>query len=399
MTVLPRPSIGLLAFMAWRGLGQSRLAAALMVIAIAAGVAFQIPNTANLAGYEREIVRQGVTNGTGDVRVRPADGRELHAVSTLVAALEQRPGVRAAIPIYTLAGAVGRGGTFEDAFVLGVAGDAAQRPYHLLRGVHLAAGDDAGVLVGSAIAGRLGIDVGDDVEVRVILVLGNDVAGEDALGRYTMRVRGIAAGSFSAPSSIILDRGFLAKELGVVDTASAVLVHARDHRAADALAAGIVRDVPGVTAVAWDRDNPFLRAAVRSSATVGTVSAAMVALAVVIPVWALLYINVLHRQRQVGLMGAIGLGRGAIFVAFLLQALVVGLIGITLGALGGHALVTYFDAHPIFAMEGFVIRPLRSPDTYARPAGLILAATLLAGAWPAHRASRLDPARVLRSQR
>jgi lipoprotein-releasing system permease protein len=378
---------------------QSPLAATLMILAVAAGIAFQIPNTANLSGYEREILRQGVNAGFGDVRVRPHRGQQLHGVPALISDLETRPGVTAVVPILTLAGAAGVGQGFDDAVVIGIDANAARRPYYLLRGEELRAGDDRGVVIGSALARRIGVDVGDEVQVRVILTMGSDLAGEDAIGRYTMIVRGVAASGFVAPSALIIDRGFLGKELGVTDAASMILVHGDDHWAAREIATRINHDHSEVQAISWGEDNPFLDAAVRSSGTVGSVSYAMVMIAIIIPVWALLYISVLHRQRQVALLSAIGFGRRAIFFAFLLQSLAVGIVGVAIGCVGGYGLIRYFDAHPIFEMEGFVISPARTLRTYLEPAMIVLAATVVAGVWPAHRASRLDPSRILRAGR
>ena len=64
-----------LLFLARKNLGASRWTTALLVAAVAAGVGFQIPNAANMAGYERELLREGISAGHGDVRVRPRAGR------------------------------------------------------------------------------------------------------------------------------------------------------------------------------------------------------------------------------------------------------------------------------------------------------------------------------------
>ncbi|MFO0758663.1 MAG: hypothetical protein U0359_19370 [Byssovorax sp.] len=55
--------LGLLGFLAVRGLVQRKLDLVLMVGAVAAGMSFQIPNAANLAGYvEAELIAQGVSS-------------------------------------------------------------------------------------------------------------------------------------------------------------------------------------------------------------------------------------------------------------------------------------------------------------------------------------------------
>lgn len=387
-----------MAFVVRRGLAQSPFATGLMVFAVAIGVAFQIPNSANLDGYQHEILRQGVTSGFGDIRVRPRQGRHLQNASAIATALARHPEVIATVPIVTRAGAVGGSGGFEDAYVVGVDHDAAVAPYALARGAPLGRDDTTGILIGSALARRVGADVGSEVQLRVFLTISSELSGEDALGRYTATVRGIVAGGFVAPSAVFMNRSFLNAESGST-AATAILVHARDHERARPLAAELSREHPELAIVAWNDDNPFLDAAVKSSSTINTVSYAMITVAIVIPVWALLNIGVLHRKRQVALMIAIGFSRAAVFWAFLLQALAIGLLGTVLGCLGGYALVRYFGAHPIFAIDTFSIVPAHTLRTYLEPALVVLAATVFAGVWPAHRASRLEPSRVLRTNR
>lgn len=97
------------------------------------------------------------------------------------------------------------------------------------------------------------------------------------------------------------------------------------------------------------------------------------------------------------MLSAIGFGQAEIFLAFLLQALIVGILGVALGCGIGYALVRFFQSHPIFEWESFVIRPVLSIECFLRPSLVVLAATVIAGVYPAWRAARVDPARVLRS--
>jgi ABC-type lipoprotein release transport system permease subunit len=388
--------IRLLLFLAQRGLRQSRLILVLMVGAVAAGVAFQIPNTANAIGYRDEILEQGVVNGAGDVRIRPRAGPSLSGADELARQVAARPGFTAATPALFLPGAIGRGEGYRSAPVLGIDARAARLPYRLVAGEPLGPGDAGGVILGTTLARRLRARPGDAVQLRVILTVGEGLVDEDSVGRYTMTVRGIAAGSFVAPDSVIVDRAFLAGELGEPGSASLIYAWMDDHFAARAGALAVQAAHPEVEATAWMVDSPFLDSAIASAHVLTRLSAIMVLLAVVIPVWALLYIHVLHRQRQVGQLVALGIGRGEVFLIYLTQALIVGVIGTALGCAVGLGLVRWFAGHPIFHMEDFVIVPRLTWGVVLWPALLVLGATLLAGVVPAWRASRIDPARMLR---
>lgn len=387
----------LLVFLAWRGLLQSRLITCLLCAAVAGGVAFQIPNDANLHGYDDEIIAQGVVVGSGDVRVRPREGARFPEGDALAARIARRDGVVAAVPAIMLPGAIGKGSTFKSALIVAVDGGASRVPFVITEGRAVATGDGSSIVVGSALAKRIGVAVGEEVQLRIVFGAGwESIDPENDVGRYTMKVVGLAAGSFLAPESIVVDRAFMTGALAEPHAASVILVHLGDHFAARSTASDLERDEPTASAVAWADDSPFLGSALDASAAIGVLSRAMIGLAVLIPVWALLYVHVLHRQRQIGVMGAIGLSRREVFAIHLMQAALVGVVGVIVGCAVGYALVAWFAHHPIFRSTGFVILPVVSVQSFAVPALLVLGTTLLAGVFPAWRASRLDPARILR---
>jgi lipoprotein-releasing system permease protein len=397
MAPSPRARARLLLFVARRSLLASRLTFVLLVLPVALGVGFQVPNTANLAGSSATLLEEALTHGAGDIRVEPR-GRPRFADGDAIAArLAALTGARAVTPILVLAGAVGRGGRFHGAPVCGIDPGAPHLPFRVLEGAPLRPGDPGGVLVGTALARRLGLRPGDAVELRAIWSPPEAALAEEDLGRYTMTVRGIVAGSSGAARFVYVDRGFLAAEAGEPRAASAIYVHLAEHDAAAALAAQVGRSLPEVRAADWRTDDPFLPNLLRAYGVVGGVSHAMVVGAISVPLWALLYIHVLRRRREIGILVALGFRRGEVFAIFLLQALLVAGAGVAIGAGLGYAACAYFDANPIFSWEGMVVRPLLEPAAFAVPALVALATVALAGGFAAWRAARVDPARALQS--
>jgi ABC-type lipoprotein release transport system permease subunit len=392
----------LLLFVALRGLLASRLTFALLVLPIALGVGFQIPNTANLAGSSATLIEEALARGAGDVRVEPRRKGRFADGDALAARIRALVGARAAVPVLAFAGAIGRDGRFHGAPVYGIdpapAADQGS-PVRVIAGAPLAPGDRDGVLVGSTLARRLGVRPGDRVELRLIFSPPEAALVEDDLGRYTMTVRGIAAGSSGAYRFIYADRAFLAAEAGEPGAASAIYVHLADHAAttAAAAAAQINAAIPEARALDWATDDPFVPNVLRANRVVNGVSYAMVIGAIGVPLCALLYIHVLRRRREIGILAALGFRRREIFAIYLLQALLAACVGIALGMLLGAAASAYFAEHPVFDWEGMVVRPLLEPSTFAVPALVVLATTAAAGGYAAWRAARVDPARALQS--
>jgi putative ABC transport system permease protein len=385
-----------LLFFALRSLLQSRMTLGLLVFAVAGAVGLAIPNTANIAGYSAELLDQGITHGYGDVHVQPSKGARFRDADGLARELGALPGVQAAVPLLTTPGAVGKDERYTVAPVQAIDVQSAHMPYQARLGASpspSSLGADE-VVVGSLVASELGIHEGDVVDLRILLPAHDEVP--ESAGTFQMHVRAIVIGSFGASESAFVDRTFLASAMGDERAASTILLYTGDHEGAPALARRIDQGRPGTRSLAWSEDSPYLGNAVRANQALATISNTMVVVAVSIPVWALLYVNVLQRRREVGLLGALGFGRSEIFAAFLLQAFLVGVAGIVIGVGIGAVLIHWFEVHPLFESDSLVVRPAATAASYWEPALVVFAATMVAGVFPAWRASRVDPAQVLR---
>lgn len=388
-------SFRLLLFLARKSLFSSKLTVVLLTVAVAAGAGIQIANTANLDGFNDVLLEEGLTHGAGDIRVEPADGSTFQNGDAVAGALQTIAGVRATVPYLIYPGAVGLKGRFLGAPIYGI-GRTEMMPFHVSRGALLAPGDTEGILIGSSFAKRLRVDVGDKVELRVIFGAPGLAIDDENVGRYTLTVRGVVSGSAGAYRFAYVDRAFLGAEAGKPAAASGILVHLFDHEAATRIAAQIPSVVPAADAIGWREDDPYLKNYLGANDQISSVSYVMVIAAVSIPMWALLYIHVLKRRREIGILTALGFGQREVFLIYLLQALVVVAIGCAIGALIGVVLIQYFQANPLFEWETLVVKPVMTLGAFLGPMLVITATALIAGSYPAWRAARTNPAQVLR---
>jgi hypothetical protein len=204
----------LLLFLARRSLLGSRGTFVLLVIAIAAGAGFQIPNAANLAGFAGAVLDDGLTRGGGDIRVEPRDAPRFDDGATEAARIAALTGAESATPILVYAGAVGHAGRFLGTPIYGIQLDARHVPFHLTTGALLArrrqghparqrAGDPARRRHRRPGRRARGVRAGADTAL-----------GEDNVGRFTMTVRGIVTGTSGGYRFAFVDRGFLAAQAG-----------------------------------------------------------------------------------------------------------------------------------------------------------------------------------------
>jgi len=390
-------SLGLLLFLAWKALGENGLSLILLLLAVAVGVGFQIPNRANLAGFRNEIMRQEVSSGLGQVRVRPRRGERFHDVTDMMASIARLPSVKAVEPILVLPGSIKSGGHFVVLGITGVNASAGQHPYERTAGADLVPGDNQGTVLGERLAKQIGVSVGDDVDIQVLLSTRPRLVLDDSgMGNYTLKVRGLAG--FAALDSAFVDWGFLASETGEDHSASALVVWARNDKVelARKTAATIEHLFPAATALSWLDDSRYLRSVVGAVQALESIAGGMSLFGVIIPVLSLLYIDALHRRRQVSLLSAIGFREREIFLIFFAKALIVGIVGVLLGAAAGWGMLGYFNLHPIYNYEKFVVRPTITLGNMLAPVLLVLATTALAGSLPAWQAARVNPSDTLR---
>jgi putative ABC transport system permease protein len=110
-----------------------------------------------------------------------------------------------------------------------------------------------------------------------------------------------------------------------------------------------------------------------------------------IGVYGVLAYSVTQRTREIGLRMALGAQRSGVLRLVVREGMIVGAIGIGLGAIGALALGRVL-ANLVFGV------PVRDPMTFAVVAGILTIVALAACVLPARKASRVDPLVALRTE-
>ncbi len=256
------------------------------------------------------------------------------------------------------------------------------------------------VLVGRKLARRLEVDVGDKVVLSV-----QDLAGD--LGAEALRVAGI----FKTPMGeldggtvfVRIDEGQALFGLG--RAVSEIVVVADDRAHVPALREALAARLPGAEVRSWKELRPVLVYLVKlfDQMALWVYVAAFVAMAFGIA--NVLLMAVYERIREIGIMMAVGMQGGRLVLMIVVESLFVTLLGLALGFAGAVAgvwalqdgidLSFFAEGLSAFGVGTRLVPVLRWAD-FTVPMVVALVTALVASAWPALHAVRFRPAEAVR---
>jgi lipoprotein-releasing system permease protein len=317
-------------------------------------------------------------------RLRSIDQWE--AVARLAA---QTRDVQAVSPILSGAGFAARAEANQPISLLGVDPQAYQRivrmDKYLTQGRFDVSG--ASTVIGVELAKDLGVTVGD--KIRVITMEGSNdlltIAGVFDIGNRDLNRRWVYSSIKMAQSLLDLPGGITQIDLRVADLFQA-------ERTAQELQAQT-----GLTVESWMQTNAQLLTALKSQSMSNNLIRLFVVLIVAVGIASVLVVSVVQKQKEIGILRAMGATPSRVMSVFLLQGGFYGLLGSVLGSALSLALLNFFSRVSRNADGTLLISPDIEPSVVAWACALALVVGLLAAALPARRAASMDPVQAIRS--
>ena len=267
--------------------------------------------------------------------------------------------------------------------------------------------EDGGIILGAKLASNLDVELGS----KVVYTL-TDKEGEIVSG--LARVSGIIeTGSPSVDGGIcLLPIGTVRELIGYgPDEAVQVAAFVDDQRVTDPVAAELASEAPaGVAVLAWHELQPDL--AVFIAMKVGGSKVMMLVLAVLVAagIFNTLFVSVMERLREFGIMLAVGFSPSKLFQLVMIESAwlaVVGLAGAALITIGPYLYLasTGIDISAVIPADQMEIAGVGMSTTmkvgiFGESLTLIgvsaLAAILLSGVYPAWKAGHNNPVETIR---
>lgn len=396
---------------ALRFLREGRMQTLLIVVGVAAGVAVIAYISALIAGLQGNTLAKTlgaqphVSISAPDDTVTPAmdiprgetsisdtqpRAQRLRSVANwqaLVPLLEAHPAVAAVSPMVSGSGLALRGEATQAIALLGVELDRYDRIVGLRGKVvagtaRLAPGE---AIIGNELARDLGVRPGDRLTVQTGSVSDSlRVTALVDLGVKDLNRRTVVVPLRAAQNMLGLPGGATSIDLGL-----------RDVWQAQGLADELRGQLP-YQVESWQESNAQLVSALNAQSISTSLIRAVVLVVVVLGIASVLVVSVVQKQREIGILRAMGATRGQVLRVFLLQGALVGAAGSVLG-LGLALLMIFLFTHFVRGSDGqplFVIGlPLRMALQIAL---LALVCGVLAAIAPARRAAGMDPAQAIR---
>jgi len=327
--------------LAIRDLGRNKRRSALTLIAVGLGLALLVVTSGLYAGAIQGSIENNVRVQTGHVQVREESYDEdkvslkwedlLDDPQELAAQAQALPQVRVATPVLWASGILA---TSQESIGVRVFGidplSEANAPFRegTVAGQFLDEKDRGGILVGQKLARSLDLTVGSDISLLV------NTSGEQP-DEAAFTVRGIYDTGIPAydETTVFLPLSKAQAFTRTEGRASAVRILLYDQEDADQVAAGL--RAPGLAVLTWHNMNQVMLQAVEMSMGI-TYLMYMVVLAVVAVVIAnTLLMSVFERTREMGILAALGMKGRQIMAMFVLEAGLLGVLGILVGLLLG----------------------------------------------------------------
>ncbi|GAB2182128.1 lipoprotein-releasing ABC transporter permease subunit [Denitratisoma sp. agr-D3] len=399
-----------------RGAGRNRFISFISLISmagIALGVAALIVVLSVMNGFQQEL-RSRILGVAAHIQII-GEGDALADWPAAMAAAGQHPKVLAAAPYVQEQGMLSFDSQVRGAIVRGIVPEAEDKvadfAQHMKMGrfADLRSGE-FGIILGTELARSLHVVQGDKVTLIAPQGLVTPAAVLPRLKQFTV-VGIFEVGMYEFDSGLALIHMNDAQKLyRLGDTVSGVRLKVADLFEAPRIARELYRYLdPRLFVTDWTRNHAnFFRAVAIEKNMMFLILLLIVAVAA-FNIVSTLVMAVTDKQADIAILRTMGASPGSIMAVFVVQGVVIGLVGLLAGVAGGVSLALNIDVVVPFlermlgfqflAKDVYYISELPS-DLHWSDVGIIAGVsfllTLLATLYPSWRASRVNPAEALR---
>ena len=263
-----------------------------------------------------------------------------------------------------------------------------------------AEGDVDGILIGKDLAAKLHVATGDSVS----LTMGVTLSPAGLLPRTRrLRVVGLfSLGLFEFDSTTAFLSLDVAKRLLGKDQIDLIQLRVDDIYAAPQIAASIPSTLGSQYVTQdWAATNRSLFSALGLEKMAISLTIGLIVMVAALNIIASLILLVMEKHRDIAILKTMGASARSVTTIFMMQGLIIGIVGTTVGASAGYALSYVLTRYKLIRVPVDVYQvsfvPFRVlPIDFAFVVGAAVLVCFIATIYPARQAAKLDPVQALR---
>jgi putative ABC transport system permease protein len=399
--------------LAWRNIWRHKRRTVIIVLAMSLTLALMMFYDGLMNGFTDAIYGNAVKVLGGNVQVH-ADGYREQADSTpllpladaqaVVAAAEANPLVEAATQRINTGGLIT---SREGAFAVGITGVEPEKEMtvniigqYVKEGRNLTSGDTDNILIGKGLAEAMNVKVGDRVALvgrsqheqmrqRTMTVVGIYDLGMTDIEKQTVYISLGEAQSLyeaSAPTEVAIFMKRIGQESEVINS--------------------MIPGLSGYEIESFQANYPDLASAINTKTGVMNIFSVIIIAIAGVGILNLLLMAVYERTREIGVLGAMGLKPNQIALLFILEGIMIGLVGVAVGIVfglmfNGALMRQGMDFGSMSGVTGYMalvkdrVYPTWGVEKLWMRASLTAIISALAAVIPAIEAGRREPAEAL----
>ena len=400
--------------LAWRNIWRYRRRTLIVVVAIGFALALMMWYDGLIAGFDQAIYGNAIKVLGGNIQVYGEGYHLKTSDNALIPLVDDKAVVKAALDQPQVLAATRRittGGlatSREGAFAVEITGiepelekDVNLAAQHVIAGRYLTSTDADMILIGKGLAEAMAIQTND----RITLV---GQATHAQTRQRTMTVAGIFdLGMPDLEKRTIYVSLSEAQDLyGLTGQTTEVAIVLKQLGEEGAVIAKLRPMLPGYEIDSWETNFPELRATINTKTGVMNIFGVIMILIAAIGILNMLLMAVYERTREIGLLGAMGMKPRQISFLFILEGTLMGLVGVAAGIVLGLSInglfklvgldfTQYASLTSYMALISDRVYPTWGVDKLLWRSLIVAVISALAAFYPAHEASRREPADAL----